>query len=54
MKIMIAEEAYDKWTEFEVIDVKVEGESLVIVTRYFTALVGPLKEFAEKVVDLIE
>jgi hypothetical protein len=53
MKLMIANEAHDEWTELEVIDIKKEGESLAIVTPPFTIIVGPLNEFAETVVDLV-
>ena len=54
MKLMIADEARDDfWTE-DIIDVKREGESLVIVTLPRTFIVGPFKEFAEKVVDLYD
>jgi hypothetical protein len=50
---MIAEEATDKWTTLDVIEVKREGEALAIVTSPATFLIGPLNEFAEQVVDLI-
>lgn len=53
MQIMIANESRDEWETFDVIDVKREGESLVIVTPPLTFIIAPLNEFAEKVVDLI-
>lgn len=53
MKLMVADEARDAWVEHEVIDIKKEGESLVVVTRPLTFIVGPLTEFAEAVVDLV-
>jgi hypothetical protein len=54
MKIMIAEEQFDKWTELDVIDVKKEGQSLAIVTGPVTFIIGPLKELAERTVDLLD
>lgn len=53
MKLMLADEAHDKWEELEVVDIKREGESLAIVTRPLTILVGPFNEFSEAVVDLV-
>lgn len=53
MKLMIADEARDSWVEHEVIDIKREGESLVVVTRPLTFIVGPFEEFANAVVDLV-
>ncbi len=53
MKVMLADEAHDKWETLDVNEVKREGQSLAIVTGPLTILIEPLNEFAEKVVDLI-
>ena len=54
MQVMIANEARDQWESFDVIDIKREEGSLVIVTPPLTFIVGSFKEFAEKVVDLYD
>lgn len=53
MRLMVADEARDKWEEFTVTDVKREGQSLVMVTGPLTFIVGPFDEFSEKVIDLV-
>lgn len=54
MRLVIAEEQFDKWTELDVVDVKKEGQSLAIVTAPATFIIGPLKELAEKAVDMLD
>lgn len=53
MQLLIAEEQFDRWTKIDVVDIRREGEALAIVTSPATFIIGPLNEFAEKVVDLL-
>lgn len=54
MKVEIINEATDMGERFEVLDIKRERESVCIVTPSLSIFIGPIDEFIEAAIDLLE